>query len=1042
MAWYRVVVVNEDARPVQGITVEAIDLTDRTVSSTVVTNRAGEVLFTGLTGPHVFRPRLRRTAGQVGGKTFTGRIEVQVVGLDALCFDFVVDPDGGGTDTTLAAAVASAITAGGTQTIYLCADVTEGPIDIGGLGSSARIIIYAPDRTAVTITGSANEDIFEQTTTGGNIAGALEFHNIGFSIPGTDRAILSIETASELRELVFEKCRFDNQFLMRQAGSVSMGAVHLQVTDCIGDLAGFYQVVGTSATFAPDQLTALNNHLTLDNWWAGGTGNAAPDETRVQGGRYTLGSSSGITFANGDEEQHFQDLIIEYAGTGALFTSGAASNQLEDFSFQNIVIRFTHADGTFCNLGSSNSNVNDGLFIKNIFGFPGTGITPTGTFVTVDTDWTNVHVGNLLAKGFGTTYTGPAAGDDHGLLTGLGDDDHTQYSLLAGRSTGQTLIGGTASGEDLTLQSTANATRGSIFLGTSSQFELAETTGQLLLPTTGSGAGLLIGGDTQLFRIAANELAFDPDTDAQMHIARAKIGFMGANDFAGFSHYDMDVIGSYALLQSNAGATFLNAASGQTLFFRVNNATRADLTSTRLSVLGQLTLPTTGSAGGVLIGAYVQWFRSAANIMALGSGDDLLIQGADELQLRDSALRIFSSVDGTLDIASDIILQLTTPDVFLDHPSGGNSALTITADYGFGESHLRLAPLTGTNRFVITTGTGFSSIGVGASGATEAMRITHASGQVDIQGDLTVQDTSFIFSIPSLSPRITYDTNDYQDFVRSSNNWRVVIGGTIRFLVNSNGQAQVRGQGSTGGVVIGTDTQWYRSAADVMRTPDNLQVDGVIVVPDIAEPSAPAAGLLNYWAFDLNGHHPPFWNDEDGDLYSAPREAVVLTPQPVDGTGATITGGTLVTTSASVYLIHVPTPITVNVLSYNVGTGGSNADNVVRVALYSEDGQTRIINVTDAVGTASGVRTISVTATVLAPGNYYIFICMSSGTVAGPAPTYLNTQGLFETGGASEPDLGGALTVTGGAAPATFDPTAVTTPTDSVCLATRLDGTV
>jgi hypothetical protein len=49
---------------------------------------------------------------------------------------------------------------------------------------------------------------------------------------------------------------------------------------------------------------------------------------------------------------------------------------------------------------------------------------------------------------------------DHGGLSGLSDDDHSQYALLAGRAGGQTQIGGTASGEKLTLQSTAHATRG------------------------------------------------------------------------------------------------------------------------------------------------------------------------------------------------------------------------------------------------------------------------------------------------------------------------------------------------------------------------------------------------------------------------------------------------------------------------------------------------------------------------------------------------------------------------------------------------------
>lgn len=53
---------------------------------------------------------------------------------------------------------------------------------------------------------------------------------------------------------------------------------------------------------------------------------------------------------------------------------------------------------------------------------------------------------------------------DHGNLAGLTDDDHTQYALLAGRSGGQTLIGGTAASNDLTLQATSNATKGQITL--------------------------------------------------------------------------------------------------------------------------------------------------------------------------------------------------------------------------------------------------------------------------------------------------------------------------------------------------------------------------------------------------------------------------------------------------------------------------------------------------------------------------------------------------------------------------------------------------
>ena len=64
-------------------------------------------------------------------------------------------------------------------------------------------------------------------------------------------------------------------------------------------------------------------------------------------------------------------------------------------------------------------------------------------------------------------HTGASSGGqlDHGAaLTGLTDDDHTQYALLAGRSSGQTLNGGNAANEDLTIHGTAHATKTSSYV--------------------------------------------------------------------------------------------------------------------------------------------------------------------------------------------------------------------------------------------------------------------------------------------------------------------------------------------------------------------------------------------------------------------------------------------------------------------------------------------------------------------------------------------------------------------------------------------------
>ena len=84
----------------------------------------------------------------------------------------------------------------------------------------------------------------------------------------------------------------------------------------------------------------------------------------------------------------------------------------------------------------------------------------------------DVNVG--AAAGMGLFYDGakwvaslPDSEIDHGTITGIGDDDHTQYALLSGRSilgVGQILTGGTAASENLTLSSTSDTTKGNIIV--------------------------------------------------------------------------------------------------------------------------------------------------------------------------------------------------------------------------------------------------------------------------------------------------------------------------------------------------------------------------------------------------------------------------------------------------------------------------------------------------------------------------------------------------------------------------------------------------
>lgn len=91
----------------------------------------------------------------------------------------------------------------------------------------------------------------------------------------------------------------------------------------------------------------------------------------------------------------------------------------------------------------------------------------------------------------------------HSALTDLtAFDDHTQYALLAGRSGGQTLNGDTASGGNLTLMSTAHATKGAILIGASRYDEVNDR-----LIINGSSSSFSLAGTTYTSRVTVNDEA-------------------------------------------------------------------------------------------------------------------------------------------------------------------------------------------------------------------------------------------------------------------------------------------------------------------------------------------------------------------------------------------------------------------------------------------------------------------------------------------------------------------------------------------------------
>jgi hypothetical protein len=240
---------------------------------------------------------------------------------------------------------------------------------------------------------------------------------------------------------------------------------------------------------------------------------------------------------------------------------------------------------------------------------------------------------------------------DHGSITGLGDDDHSIYALLAGRSGGQTLNGDTASGGNLTLHSTAHATKGKINLGSASAYDQAND--RLGMGTTAPATALNLG--------SAN--------------ATLRFGVAGAADS---STYGVDVAASGGSTNSGNGRSLTISAgasdntagkTGGTLTLRPGApASPATAYGTvNIADLGGSVGVGTSSPDGLQINASVsETARGADNVRmgVVGGAPRIILEdsGSTQWQIDNTAglLRIFNPGTVRADLNTSGVLRLLT----------------------------------------------------------------------------------------------------------------------------------------------------------------------------------------------------------------------------------------------------------------------------------------------------------------------------------------------------------------------------------------------
>jgi len=166
-------------------------------------------------------------------------------------------------------------------------------------------------------------------------------------------------------------------------------------------------------------------------------------------------SGTGITVNNGDGVAANPSVAISNTGVSA--ASYGSASQVATFTV-NAQGQLTAAAST--SIAIPSTQVTD--FNESAQDAVGNSLVDSSTIDFTYNDGANTITAEVIQSGI-----------DHGSISGLSDDDHAQYALLAGRAGGQSLTGGTASANNLTLSSTSNATKGKINLGASSAYDEA-----------------------------------------------------------------------------------------------------------------------------------------------------------------------------------------------------------------------------------------------------------------------------------------------------------------------------------------------------------------------------------------------------------------------------------------------------------------------------------------------------------------------------------------------------------------------------------------
>ena len=229
-----------------------------------------------------------------------------------------------------------------------------------------------------------------------------------------------------------------------------------------------------------------------------------------------------------------------------------------------------------------------------------------------------------------------------------------------------------------------------------------------------------------------------------------------------------------------------------------------------LSDAGQLQVPTTGSAGGLLLGGDTNLYRSAANVLAT---DDTFQTST----LQSTGAMVFNTQ------TTDQVLRLVGAIGFSDSV---NAAFVQVGDATDKHGMITAASAAILDRLAI------SAVGVVFSDDTHTS-IQPPVPLVNLEG--TGAAEGITFGSDQASPANLY--RSAANLLATDDEFSITIAGGKDTL-------RLTSTGTDTGITIGGDTNLYRSAANILTTDDSLTVTGELIVGSFDSRSLSAGATL------------------------------------------------------------------------------------------------------------------------------------------------------------------------------------------------------